>query len=37
MHLSPAALQSAIELLEGRSSTPGRGEMLEAAGTEAEA
>jgi len=35
MHLSPAALQSAIELLEGRSSKPGRGEILEAAGTEA--
>jgi integrase len=35
MHLSPAALQSAIELLEGRSSPPGLGEMLEAAGTEA--
>jgi site-specific recombinase XerD len=35
MHLSPAALQSAIELLEVRSSEPGRGEILEAAGTEA--
>jgi integrase len=33
MHLSPAALQSAIELLEGRTSGLGRGEILEAAGT----
>ena len=33
MHLSPAALQSAIELLEGRPNSPGHGGILEAAGT----
>ncbi len=32
MHLSPAALQSAIEMLEGRPNAPGHGGILEAAG-----